>query len=173
MSSGRPFMVRSGPRKKAAAPLSYSMVVRGKPVRSKVVTAETKIEPIHSVRIRVIRRGEEVCAIFDGNVEYRKRVCRTCGKDFLIARFPTRSGRPKHPDQRPAVFEGMPVARYQNSVNCPDCIDRRNQKYTGPHLCAICGEEIPRGTKRRDARFCDLCDTPAKRQAFYRQRKKG
>ncbi len=145
-----------GPRKRdGGGPSEYSMLIDGKRHRYLYTTICHNIE--HRVSL----------------IAYRRRSCKVCGETFYIAEFDTKTGRPDSPRQRPEFYEGCRVARYRNQVNCPDCVERRKAKYSGDHICAICGEEIPAGAKRRDARFCDRCDTPAKRQAFYRKREKN
>ena len=160
--------------------MTYSMTLGDKRVRG---FADLVLEvdcPTHHVKIIVIRRKtpeqgdskEEICEILDGGITYHRKTCRQCGETFFIAEFPTKTGRPDNPRQRPNFYDGCRVAKWQHQVVCPDCTERRKVKYSGDHVCAICGKEIPTGAKRRDARFCDGCDTPAKRRAFYRNREK-
>lgn len=144
-----------GPRKRdGGGPSEYSMLIGGKRHRHHKTVIRHEIDHAAS------------CIV------YRRRACKVCGETFYIVEFDTKTGRPDSPRQRPEFYEGCRVARYRNQVVCPDCTDRRAAKYSDDHICAICGEKIPVGTKRRDARFCDRCDTPAKRQAFYRKREK-
>lgn len=44
--------------------------------------------------------------------------------------------------------------------------------FNEPRLCVICGKPIPK-TKRKNAIFCNECNIPWKRRAYYRNREKN